>query len=149
MYMFVCDGGCIDGAAQDCSETFNITGDRQIVLVNRSISHLCFQCLYDGVSYNTTIWTVKGVFVSDDTSAPGVEVVNGVLVLLNPMTLFMDGQSNGYEVDCEVTDIQRLTDIEIVSSGEEMCYRLSALIYMTIPPQLSSLLPSLEHHHWW
>ena len=58
-----------------------------------------------------------------------MEVVNGVLVLLNPMILFMDGRSNAYEVECEVTDIQRLTDIEIVSSGEEMCCcRLSALI---------------------
>ena len=116
--MFVCDGGYIGGAAQDCNETFNITHSRQRLLVNRSISHLCFRCLSDDVSHSTTAWVSGGNLIEDST--PGVEVVNGVLVLLNPMTLFMDGQSNAYEVECEHTGVQRLTDIEIVSSGEEM-----------------------------
>ena len=87
------------GAAQNCSELVNITTYNVPLLVNTSLSPYCLQCLNgSGVALPDTVW-----FLPDGgnvTTTSDVEVVNGVLVLLDPMTLIRPGR-HGYTVTCQ------------------------------------------------
>ena len=60
---------------------------------------------------NNTIWEINRVTVTDST--PGVVQVAGVLVLLDPMQLLMDG---GVTLVC--SDIDEYIDIQVFSSSE-------------------------------
>ena len=104
------------GAAQNCSEVLNITSGDVELLVNTSISPYCLQCLDTNmVSHSDTQWAVPG---RGDVAIPGVaEVVNGVLVLLDPMALIMDGQS-GYTVQCASGVLFSYFNIELFSTSK-------------------------------
>ena len=69
------------------------------LLVDTSISPYCLQCL-DGSGMGDTdaVWFERGGVTSDLPS--DVEVVNGVLVLLDPMGLIRPGR-RGYTVTCQ------------------------------------------------
>ena len=82
------------GAAQTCSELVNITSGYVELLVDTSISPYCLQCLDgSGVTLPDTVWSLPDGRRVTPTS--DVEVVNGVLVLLDPMTLIRPGRG-GY-----------------------------------------------------
>ena len=79
------------GAAQTCSELVNITSGDVELLVDTSISPYCLQCLDgSGVALPDTVWFLPDGSIVTPTS--DVEVVNGVLVLLDPMTLIRPGR---------------------------------------------------------
>ena len=101
--------------AQDCNDLVTITSSDTVVLVNTSISRFCLQCV-DGsmVSDPNTVWAIDRDAVTDST--PGVEEVAGVLVLLDPMQLLMDGDVT---LDCTgVSNDVHYIDIQVFSSSE-------------------------------
>jgi hypothetical protein len=66
-------------------------------------------------------------------------VVNGVLVLLDPMALIMDGQSGSYTVEClEEGSLFFYQNIELFSTSKPLPASL-AVFHDTLP-QLSSHL---------
>jgi hypothetical protein len=108
------------GVAQDCSEVFNITSPRGVeLLVNTSISPYCLQCLDNNMMpHSDTIWLGSGQ-TTVITPIPGVvDVVNGVLVLLDPMVLIMDGQSGSYTLTCQSGSLFLYWNIELFSTSK-------------------------------
>ena len=101
--------------AQDCNDLVTITSSGTDVLVNTSISRFCLQCVDGNMVFDpNTVWGINGDTVIDST--PGVEVVAGVLVLLDPMQLLMDG-----DVTLECTGVSNdaaYTNIQVFSSSE-------------------------------
>ena len=93
----------------------DITSGNVELLVDTSISPYCLQCLDgSGVAHNDTLWfryDGRGVTPTSD-----VEVVNGVLVLLDPMALIRPGR-RGYEVICQSGRL-RYGDIELFSTSK-------------------------------
>ena len=103
------------GAAQNCSELVDITSGDVELLVDTSISPYCLQCLDgSGVAHNDTLWFLPDGSIVTPTS--DVEVVNGVLVLLDPMALIRPGRG-GYEVICLSGRLQ-YGDIELFSTSK-------------------------------
>jgi hypothetical protein len=107
------------GTAQDCSRVLNITSGGVELLVNTSISPYCLQCLDNNMmSDPDTIWSDYGQSTVI-TPIPGVvDVVNGVLVLLAPMALIMDGQSGSYTVQCLEEGLFFYQNIELFSTSK-------------------------------
>ena len=94
-----------------------------MVLVNRSISRTCLQCVDEGMqSYSGTVWVLPRGRTLSSTSNPSPEelqLLNGMLVLLHPMQLLVDG-NNAYSVACLVTSAPapfNYEDIEVFSSS--------------------------------
>ena len=108
------------GAAQNCShsELVNITSAWPWgveLLVDTSISPYCLQCLDgSGVALPDTVWFLPHGRIVTPTS--DVEVVNGVFVLLDPMTLIRPGRP-GYRVTCQDNPL-RYEDIELFSTSK-------------------------------
>ena len=98
--------------AQDCNDLVTITSSGTDVLVNTSISRFCLQCVDGNMVFdpNNTIWEINRATVIDST--PGVDEVAGVLVLVDPMQLLMDG---GVTLEC--SDIIEY-NIQVFSSSE-------------------------------
>ena len=99
-----CAVGCglNTGAAQDCNVTM-VTGDVQL-LVDRSVSPYCLQCVDgSGMAHPDTQWILDDgtllILVTANSPSPTAEVVDGVLILLDLMTLLRDGHT-GYLVQC-------------------------------------------------
>ena len=105
--------------AQNCSDLVTIDASRFQALVNRSISRTCLRCV-DGnmMADSSTLWdTPDGTVRASSNPAPGLfELVDGVLVLLDPMQLLEDGDDS-YEVGC-TTGTFDYSRIEIYSSSE-------------------------------
>ena len=105
--------------AQNCNDLVTIDASRFQALVNRSISRTCLRCV-DGnmMSDSSTVWdTPNGTVRASSNPAPGLfELVDGVLVLLDPMQLLEDGD-NSYEVACQGGTFE-YNRIEIYSSSE-------------------------------
>ena len=105
--------------AQNCSDLVTIDASRFQALVNRSISRTCLRCV-DGnmMSSSSTVWdTLDGTVSPIANTAPELfELVDGVLVLLDPMQLLEDGD-NSYEVTC-TAGIFEHNRIEIYSSSK-------------------------------
>ena len=103
------------GAAQNCSELVDITSGDVELLVDTSISPYCLQCLDgSGKALPDTVWFLADGRIVTPTS--DVEVVNGVLVLLNPMTLIRPGRGS-YSVTCQGGAL-RYEDIELFSTSK-------------------------------
>ena len=89
----------LTAVGQNCSD---LVTSRFQALVNRSISRTCLRCV-DGnmMADSSTLWdTPYGVVSQIANTAPELfELVDGVLVLLDPMQLLEDGD-NSYEVTC-------------------------------------------------
>ena len=103
------------GAAQNCSELVNITSGGVELLVDTSISPYCLQCLDgSGVALPDTVWFFLDGRIVTPTS--DVEVVNGVLVLLDPMALIRPGRG-GYTVGCQSGPL-RHDDIDLLSTSK-------------------------------
>jgi hypothetical protein len=117
----------------------NITSGGVELLVNTSISPYCLQCLDNNMMpHSDTIWLGSGQ-TTVITPIPGVvDVVNGVLVLLDPMELIMDGQSGGYTVECQGLSLFFYQNIELFSTSKPLPASL-AVFHDTLP-QLSSHL---------
>ena len=108
--------------AQDCSELITISASDTEVLVNRSSSRTCLQCVDSNMMPDSnTIWILPdgGLLTDSSNPAPGlVELVDGVLVLLDPMQLLEDGD-NAYQVDCHTGQTGfGYEDIDIYSSSK-------------------------------
>ena len=105
--------------AQNCSDLVTIDASHFQALVNRSISRTCLRCV-DGnmVTDSSTLWdTPDGVISPNGNPAPELfELVDGVLVLLDPMQLLEDGD-NSYEVICTAGTFE-YRRIEIYSTSE-------------------------------
>ena len=88
------------GVAQDCNVTTVVNGSVQL-LVDRSVSPYCLQCVNEsGMAHPDTQWILNdGTLVTASSPAPTANVVDGVLVLLDLMTLLRDGHT-GYIVYC-------------------------------------------------
>ena len=105
--------------AQNCSDLVTIDASHFQALVNRSISRTCLRCV-DGnmMTDSSTLWDTPGGTVSPTGNpAPDqLELVDGVLVLLDSMQLLEDGD-NSYEVTCIGVTFE-YSRIEIYSSSE-------------------------------
>ena len=102
------------GAAQNYSEFVNITSGDVELLVDTSISPYCLQCLDgSGVALPDTVWSHDASIV---TPTSDVEVVNGVLVLLDLMALIRPGR-RGYTVTCQSGPL-RYDDIQLFSTSK-------------------------------
>ena len=105
--------------AQNCNDQVTIDASRFQALVNRSISRTCLRCV-DGnmMTDSSTLWDTPGGTVSPTGNpAPDqLELVDGVLVLLDPMQLLEDGD-NSYEVVCTAGTFE-YNRIEIYSSSK-------------------------------
>ena len=86
--------------------------------MDTSISPYCLQCLDGSVVDTDAVWFFPdergGVTNSDLPS--DVEVVNGVLVFLDPMALIMPGR-RGYTVTCQGGSLQ-YRDIKLLSTSK-------------------------------
>ena len=106
--------------AQNCNDLVTIDASRFQALVNRSISRTCLRCV-DGsmMSSSSTQWdTPNGRVAASSNPAPDqFELVDGVLVLLDPMQLLEDGD-NSYEVSCTDGVTFEYNRIEIYSSSK-------------------------------
>ena len=101
--------------AQNCSELVNITSEDVELLVDTSISPYCLQCLDgSGKALPNTVWFLPNG--SRITPTSDVEVVNGVLVFLDPMALIMPGR-RGYTVTCQGGPL-RYEDIQLLSTSK-------------------------------
>ena len=103
--------------AQNCSEVvnINITSEDVELLVDTSISPYCLQCLDgSGKALPNTVWFLRNGSMITPTS--DVEVVNGVLVFLDPMTLIMPGQRS-FTVTCQGGPLQ-YEDIDLFSTSK-------------------------------
>ena len=93
----------------------NITSGDVELLVDTSISPYCLQCLDgSGVTLPDTVW-----FLPDGrrvTPTSDVEVVNGVLVLLDPMALIRPGRTS-YSVIFQSGPL-RYDDIDLLSTSK-------------------------------
>ena len=105
--------------AQNCIDLVTIDASRFQALVNRSISRTCLRCV-DGnmMTDSSTLWaTPNGTVSPTGNPAPELfELVDGVLVLLDPMQLLEDGD-NSYEVTCTAGTFE-YNRIEIYSSSK-------------------------------
>ena len=114
------------GEAQDCNDLVTITSSDAVVLVNTSISRSCLQCVDGSMVFDsaTTVWMINWDTVSYST--PGVEEVAGVLVLLDPMQLLMDG---GVTLECVGIYVE-YTNIQVFSSSEApLCEELITTLF--------------------
>ena len=106
--------------AQNCSEVvnINITSEDVELLVDTSISPYCLQCLDgSGKALPNTVWFLRnGSMITPITPTSDVEVVNGVLVFLDPMALIMPGR-RGYTVTCQGGSLQ-YGDIKLLSTSK-------------------------------
>ena len=87
------------GTAQDCGEIVDVTEDNQEVAVNRTRPNLCLRCVMGGTASSNVQWIVDGTVLSPGGSGLGGNLMNvgGVLVIVDPSTLIMDG-TRPYEI---------------------------------------------------
>ncbi len=108
----------VGGEAQDCNEWINITHTTELI-INTTINKTCLQCLANGTDLSTR-WDILGIMidrlVNNGGPTEGFEVVNGTLVILNPMAVITEGKTNTpLVVQCLVNSM--LLEAKIFSSG--------------------------------
>ena len=94
----------------------NVTSGDVELLVDTNISPYCLQCLDErDVALPDTAWSYDGKNI---TSTSDVEVVNGVLVLLDPMGLIRPGRRS-YTVTCQGGPLRYVyEDIDLFSTSK-------------------------------
>ncbi len=112
----------VGGETQECNEWININRDATELIINTTINRTCFQCL-DNRADVPDRWELRngelGINIrlsNNDGPTEGFEVVNGTLVLLNPMAVITEGKTNTpLEVICIVNSM--FLRAQIFSSG--------------------------------
>lgn len=73
------------GISQDCNSAYNIEGSNLNFLLGVNDTQICLQCLFSGILFSNTIWSITGA-----TTIINYEVINGIAVLPSIDEMFFE-----------------------------------------------------------
>ena len=132
------------GETQVCNEWIIISTPTTELIINTTINRTCLQCLDNGTNVPDR-WDIYYFNVhirpsNNDGPIEGFEVVNGTLVLLNPMAVITEGKTNiPLEVECIANSM--ILAAKIYSSGNQLKHQI---VYTIM--SVYSLHPTCSEH---